>query len=79
MKLEGAPDTPALSIVAGSSAAEFAKLLRVGVPRDGRKLDLMAEVARGRFSHFTDEEVSGLHAYLSKQSAGTVATTKPPM
>lgn len=79
MKLEGAPDTPALSIVAGYSAAEFAKLMREGVPRDGRKLDLMAEVARGRFSHFTDEEVSGLHAYLSKQSAGTVATTKPPM
>jgi mono/diheme cytochrome c family protein len=77
MKLEGSPDTPALSIVAGYSAAEFAKLMRDGVPRDGRKLDLMAEVARSRFSHFTDEEVAGLYAYLSKQIAPTVATAKP--
>ena len=76
MKLEGAPDTPALSIVAGYSAAEFAKLMREGVPRDGRKLGLMAEVAKGRFSHFTDEEVSGLYAYLSKQSAATVKAAR---
>ena len=77
MKLEGSPDTPALSIVAGYSATEFAKLMRDGVPRDGRKLDLMAVVARSRFSHFTDEEVAGLYAYLSKQIAPTIATAKP--
>jgi cytochrome c553 len=78
MKLEGSPDTPALSIVAGYSAAEFARLMRDGVPRDGRKLDLMATVAKSRFSHLTDDEVAGLYAYLSKQSTATVATTKPP-
>jgi len=53
------------------------KLMRDGVPRDGRKLGLMAEVARSRFSHFTDEEVAGLYAYLSKQIAPTIATAKP--
>jgi cytochrome c553 len=78
MKLEGSPDTPALSIVAGYSAAEFARLMRDGVPRDGRKLDLMATVAKSRFSHLTDDEVAGLYAYLSKKSTATVATTKPP-
>jgi mono/diheme cytochrome c family protein len=77
MKLEGSPDTPALSVVAGYSAAEFTKLMREGVPRDGRKLGLMAEAAKGRFSHFTDDEVSGLYAFLSKQSAPTVAAAKP--
>ena len=77
MKLEGSPDTPALSVVAGYSAAEFTRLMREGVPKDGRKLGLMGDAARSRFSHFTDEEVSGLYAFLSKPSAPTVATAKP--
>ena len=65
-KLEGGVDTPALSIVAAYSPAEFAKLMREGVPKDGRKLELMRETARGRFSHFDDEELASLHAYLSR-------------
>jgi len=73
MKLEGGPDTPALSVVAAYSAEEFAKLMREGIPRDGRKLDLMARTARGRFAYLTDEEVNGLYTFLSKQSAATVA------
>ena len=77
MKLEGSPDTPALSVVAGYSAAEFARLMREGVPKDGRKLGLMGGTARNRFSHFTDEEVAALYAYLSKQIAPTIATAKP--
>jgi len=68
-KLEGDATTPALMIVAGYSPAEFAKLLREGVPKDGRKLDLMAQVARSRFSHFSEDEVAGLYAFLSRQVA----------
>ena len=79
MQLEGGPDTPALSVVAGYSVAEFAKLMREGVPKDGRKLGLMGRTARNRFSHFTDEEVSGLYAFLSKQNGPTLATAKPAM
>jgi mono/diheme cytochrome c family protein len=67
MKLEGGDGTPALSIVAGYSAAEFAKLMREGVPKDGRVMEMMTPVAKGRFSHFSDDEVGGLYAYLSKQ------------
>ena len=48
------------SIVAGYSPAEFARLMRDGVPRDGRKLELMTPTAKNRFSHFTDDEVSAL-------------------
>ena len=41
--------------------------MREGVPRDGRRLEMMGGVARARFVHFSDEEVGGLYAYLSTQ------------
>ena len=66
-RLEGSTQTPALMIVAGYSQAEFTRLMREGVPKDGRKLELMSDVARSRFSHFTDEEVTALYTYLSRQ------------
>ena len=66
-RLEGSEETPALSIVAGYSQPEFARLMREGVPRDGRKLELMGDVARSRFVHFSDEEVGALYTYLSAQ------------
>jgi mono/diheme cytochrome c family protein len=66
-RLEGSEETPALSIVAGYSQAEFARLMREGVPKDGRKLELMGDVARSRFAHFSDEEVGALYTYLSTQ------------
>jgi mono/diheme cytochrome c family protein len=69
MKFQGGDGTPALSIVAGYSPAEFAKLMREGVPKDARKLEMMGPTARNRFSHFTDDEVSGLYAFLSRQVA----------
>jgi mono/diheme cytochrome c family protein len=62
--LEGSGSTPSLEIVRGYSAEDFAKLMRTGVPLGGRTLDLMAEVALGRFVHLTDEEVAALYAYL---------------
>ena len=70
-QLEGKMDAPGLSIVAGYSPDEFAKLMRTGVPRDGRKLDLMARSSTSRFVNFTDGEVAELYAYLSKQPATT--------
>jgi mono/diheme cytochrome c family protein len=66
-RLEGSEETPALSIVAAYSQAEFARLMREGIPKDGRKLGLMGDVARSRFVHFSDEEVGALYAYLSTQ------------
>ena len=65
MDLKGGDGTPALSIVAGYSPEKFATLMREGVPLDGRKMELMTPVAKSRFSHFSDTEVSGLYAYLS--------------
>jgi mono/diheme cytochrome c family protein len=64
--LEGdsANGVPSLRIVGGYSTEDFAKLMRTGVPLGGRKLDLMEEVALGRFVHLTDEEVAALYTYL---------------
>jgi hypothetical protein len=56
--------SPSLIIVAGYSEQDFATLMRTGIALGGRKLDLMREVALGRFSHFTDAEVEALHSYL---------------
>lgn len=54
---------PDLRIAAAYSPEQFTRLLREGVPLDGRELGLMKQVAVGRFSHFTDEEIAALHAY----------------
>lgn len=73
-KLEGDETTPSLSVVAAYSPAEFARLMREGMPRDGRKLDLMARVARSRFVHLSDDEVNALYAYLSRQLTASTKT-----
>ena len=57
----GAPD---LAIAVAYTAENFRKLLRTGVPMDGRELGLMAKMATNRFSHLTDGEVDALHTYL---------------
>ena len=64
--LRGWPDdnTPPLAIVAAYSLEDFTILLRTGTPIGGRELDLMAEVATSRFSHFTASEVAALHSFL---------------
>jgi len=65
-RLEGNPrGTPGLSIVGGYTPVEFARLMREGMPKDGKEREMMSPVARSRFSHFTDEEVNALYAYLS--------------
>ena len=40
-----------------------------GKPLGDRELDLMKEVAVGRFSHFTDREIDALHRYLQTLAA----------
>ncbi|ESQ86899.1 hypothetical protein ABAC460_22025 [Asticcacaulis sp. AC460] len=59
---------PDLVVAAVYSDAEFLQLMRTGTPTGGRKLGLMAQVAQGRFSHFSDEEIAQLHAYLSARA-----------
>ena len=63
-KLEGGGPTPNLTVAAAYSPEDFTRLMRTGVPIGGRTLTLMGEVARSRFTHFTDAEIGALHAYL---------------
>jgi cytochrome c553 len=70
-QLEGKMGSPNLMVVAAYTAAEFTRLMREGVPRDGRKLDLMARTSTGRFVNFSDDEVAELYAYLSRQVASS--------
>jgi mono/diheme cytochrome c family protein len=55
--------SPNLVVVAAYSLAEFERLLRTGVPRDGRELGLMA-AAGERFGLLTDAELRSLYTYL---------------
>lgn len=56
---------PALSKVMAYTSEQFGTLMREGLPLDGRELDLMDEVAVGRFAHFTEHELQVLYGYLS--------------
>lgn len=72
MDLRGAQDgsAPDLVVVAAYTQEQFARLMKSGEPVGERQLGLMALVARGRFSHFTDDEVQDLYGYLIARSGG---------
>lgn len=64
--LHGYPgDTPNLVMVAAYSLDDFTRLMRTGTALGNRELnEMMTGVARGRTTYLTDDEISGLHAYL---------------
>jgi len=63
---ENAPD---LIVIAGYDEPTFTHLMRTGKAIGERELPMMSGVARGRFAHFTDEEVHDLYAFLSDLAA----------
>ncbi|MBX3511214.1 MAG: c-type cytochrome [Hyphomonadaceae bacterium] len=67
---ESAPD---LIVLAAYSEQDFTRLMREGAPISGAQLEMMGPVARGRFAHWSDEEVAALYAYLSRLAAEAVA------
>jgi cytochrome c553 len=66
--MEGDTMTPDLAIAGAYDFEQFKTLLRTGRTPSGKKLGLMAEVARNDFSHFTDAELRSLHGYLSARA-----------
>ena len=62
---ETAPD---LAVAGGYTRAQFHHLLRTGEPTGGRRLRLMADVARERFVHLTDREVDAIYDYLKARA-----------
>ncbi len=70
LALQGyAGDTPDLSIAAGYTPEQFAHFFKTGEALGGRELKLMSDMARNRFSHFTDAERDSLYAYLVARAA----------
>ena len=65
------PNEPApnLAVIAAYTLDQFAHLMRTGEPTGSRTLGVMGETARKRFSHLTDEEVSGVYEYLRSLGA----------
>jgi len=62
--------TPDLIVASAYSREEFEKFLTTGVPSGGRKLknELMAQVAKSRFSHMTPSERDSVYAYLKARA-----------
>ncbi|MDX1440469.1 MAG: cytochrome c [Rubricoccaceae bacterium] len=65
---------PPLTVAGAYPDTSFFRLMRTGVPIGGRDLELMDDVARSRFSHFTDDEIRSLHAYLRTLTAVGIAS-----
>lgn len=70
--IEGGPD---LRIAAAYDRAAFRRLLRTGVPPDGRDLGLMSETAREDLKVLNDAEIDALHSYLVARAGKSF--TKP--
>jgi hypothetical protein len=51
-------------VIAGYDEPAFTRLMRTGKALGDRELPMMSGVARGRFVHFTDEEVRELYSFL---------------
>jgi mono/diheme cytochrome c family protein len=51
-------------MAAAYEPGQFRRLLRDGIAAGDRPLGLMGQVARGRYRHLTDAEVSAVHNYL---------------
>jgi mono/diheme cytochrome c family protein len=64
LDLRGGDGTPSLAGAYGYSPEEFVRLARTGTPREARPLTLMADIARDRLAHMSDNELADLHAYL---------------
>ena len=69
LDLRGGDRAPDLRVAAGYSFEAFRELMRQGKALGNRELPLMSQVARGRFRHFTDQELRGLYTYLIARAA----------
>jgi mono/diheme cytochrome c family protein len=66
---QGPPDL----VIAGSYAKpDFIRFMRTGRAAGDRELRMMSDVARVRFSHWTDSEVDDLYAFLQAMSAKAI-------
>jgi mono/diheme cytochrome c family protein len=66
---KGTGTTPDLRIIAAYDDAQFDRLMKTGKAANGREMELMSMVARGRFAHFTQAELVAVRDYLRARAA----------
>jgi cytochrome c553 len=66
-----------IPMITAYSEDDFRRLMREGVPLGGRDLEMMDDVARARFSLFSDEEVGDLYNYLHVRSERLMENAAP--
>ena len=57
-----------LNITGAYDFAQFKTMMRTGAAPGGKKLGLMASVAKNDFSHMRDDEIAAVHAYLVERA-----------
>jgi len=60
---------PDLQIAGAYDLEQFKRLMREGVPADGRDLNMMDDIARNDLRYLNDEEIAALHAYLAERAS----------
>jgi mono/diheme cytochrome c family protein len=77
-KLQGSDflHAPNLIVAGAYSDADFTRLMQTGVGLGDRDLGLMSEVAKSRFSNFSDTELQAIRTYLNEY-VGTGGNSPP--
>lgn len=65
--------SPPLAVVKGYSAEQFARLMHDGVALGDRQLRMMSPTAKVRFSHFREDELRAVYAFLQSRSQAVEA------
>jgi mono/diheme cytochrome c family protein len=78
LDLRGGDTAPDLRVAVGYSFEAFTALMRRGKALGNRELPLMSRVARGRFRHFTDQELWVLYSYLIARATIPDSTPSGP-
>lgn len=64
--LRGAYGNPPLLIAKAYKEAEFVKFLKMGKALGDRELPLMSDMCRKRFTHYSEEEIKAIYAFLNQ-------------
>lgn len=66
---DGRRGPPDLIVASGYTREQFRRLMRTGLPPDGRDLGLMKRVSESRFAHLTTREIDSIYDYLAARAA----------
>jgi mono/diheme cytochrome c family protein len=71
-------NAPDLIVMSAYNEADFIRLMREGVPSSDAELAMMGPVARGRFVHWSDQEIADIYSYLYDISRRAIEAEDAP-